>query len=190
MVNLISILLKRMFYDISIFLYKNLNNAFRIYMIRKFGGKIGERCQIRCAFLSDETYLIEIGNDVIISSKTNLITHEGGVSIFHYENSNLDLFGTIKIGNNCFIGMNCTILPNTVIGNNCLIGSGSVVRSIIPDNSVVIGNPAKVIMSTNMYKFLVNSNPLLYEYHVLSSKQKKRILLERVAKIKQGYKTE
>ena len=40
--------------------------------------------------------------------------------------------------------MNCTILPGVTIGDNSVIGAGSVVTKDIPNNSVAVGNPAKV----------------------------------------------
>lgn len=46
---------------------------------------------------------------------------------------------------NVFIGCNTTILGNVRIGSNVIIGAGSVVTKDIPSNSVVVGNPAKVI---------------------------------------------
>jgi acetyltransferase-like isoleucine patch superfamily enzyme len=43
------------------------------------------------------------------------------------------------------IGANSTVLPGIVIGANALIGAGSVVVQDVPDNAVVVGNPARVI---------------------------------------------
>ena len=143
---------------------------------------MGERCRISCMSFSPESYLIELGDDVIIAENTFLITHEGSVCVFHKESPDIDLFGKIIIGNNTFIGMNCLILPNTTIGSNCIIGSGTVVRGKIPDNSVVIGNPGKIITSTSEYKKIIFKNPALYEYKNLSDKEKKRILLEKLIK--------
>jgi len=48
--------------------------------------------------------------------------------------------------------MGAIILPNVEIGNNCIIGAGAVVMDSIPDNSVAVGNPAKVIFKTDMYR--------------------------------------
>lgn len=49
------------------------------------------------------------------------------------------------IGNNVTLGANVVIIGNVKIGNNVVIGAGSVVVKDVPDNSVVVGNPAKVI---------------------------------------------
>jgi acetyltransferase-like isoleucine patch superfamily enzyme len=67
----------------------------------------------------------------------------------------MDVFGTIVVKDNVYIGLDCTILPNTVIGSNCIIGTGSVVRGVIPDGSVVMGNPARVVMKTSLAKQLL-----------------------------------
>ena len=55
----------------------------------------------------------------------------------------------ITIGNDCWIGGNTIILPGIKIGNGCVIGAGSVVTKDIPENSLAVGNPAKVIRKLN-----------------------------------------
>jgi len=58
--------------------------------------------------------------------------------------------------------MSSIILPNTTIGNNCVIGAVSVVWGKIPDDSVLMGNPAKVVMKVSLYgKMLIHSKRTL-----------------------------
>ena len=51
---------------------------------------------------------------------------------------------TTLVGDNVWIGSNATIMPVT-IGDNSIIGAGAVVTKDVPENSVVVGNPAKII---------------------------------------------
>ena len=56
------------------------------------------------------------------------------------------------MGNNCFIGYGSIILPGVKIADNCIVGAGSVVtKSVLKENSVVAGNPAKYICSLEDY---------------------------------------
>lgn len=52
-----------------------------------------------------------------------------------------------RIGENCFIGGRSIIMPGIVIGNNCIVGAGAVVTRSIPDGSIVVGNPARIVRS-------------------------------------------
>jgi len=58
-----------------------------------------------------------------------------------------DLIGAkpIIIGKNCFIGCNSIILKGTILGDGCVVGAGAVVCGRFQPNSVIVGNPAKVI---------------------------------------------
>ena len=51
----------------------------------------------------------------------------------------------IRICDDVWIGANVTILPGVTIGNNVVIGAGAVVNKDIPDNSLAVGVPARVI---------------------------------------------
>ena len=80
---------------------------------RDLGVKIGENfSNIGPVDFSSEPYLISIGNDVRISMNVHFVTHDGGMHVIRqYKGIPADLFGTIEIGNNVFIGMNTIILP-------------------------------------------------------------------------------
>ncbi|WP_419239832.1 acyltransferase [Photobacterium leiognathi] len=122
------------------------------------GAIIGDNCNI-CAHT-----LIE--NDVVIGSN---VTIKSGVYIWDNIRIEDDVFigpcvaftndknprskqypekflqTIIKKG--ASIGANATILPGLVLGEYCMVGAGSVVTKNVPPNSVVIGNPAKVVRS-------------------------------------------
>jgi acetyltransferase-like isoleucine patch superfamily enzyme len=155
---------------------KKASNNVKIKYLRGQGMKIGDNCLINTLTFSTEPYLIEIGNHVAIANGTEIITHDGAIWSFRHELENADVFGKIKIGDNVFIGNNCTILPNTVIGNNCVVGAGSVVRGKFPDNSVIFGNPAKTMLSTTVQRFLYLQNPGLLKTAHLSDSKKKEII--------------
>lgn len=53
------------------------------------------------------------------------------------------------IGDNVYVAANATVIGDVHIGNNVIIGAGSVVVKDIPDNSVAVGNPARVIRTIN-----------------------------------------
>ena len=126
--------------------------------------KIGHSCVFtgkRISFGS-EPYLIEIGNNVRITADVKFITHDGGVGILRDKFPDINVFGKIKIGNNTFIGVNSIIMPGVNIGDNVVVGAGSVVTKNIPSNSVVVGVPAKVIMSIDEYeKKILNKSIIL-----------------------------
>lgn len=127
----------------------------RIRYYKKIGVKIGENTII----LSDESsfgsepFLIEIGNDCLISGNVNFLTHDGGMWVLNNLGitNKADKFGKIVIGNNVFIGIRTLIMPGVTIGNNCIVGAGSIITKDIPDNSVVAGVPARVICSIDDY---------------------------------------
>ncbi len=138
--------------------------------------RIGQNCYINNVNFSTEPYLIGIGNHVAIAAGTDFITHDGAIWCFREELRNADIFGKIKIGNNVFIGNNCTILLNTYIGDNCIIGAGSVVRGQFPENSVIIGNPAKVVLSMSMQKMLYLQNSGFLKTQGLPQKEKMKLI--------------
>ncbi|MGL4588720.1 MAG: 2,3,4,5-tetrahydropyridine-2,6-dicarboxylate N-acetyltransferase [Mycoplasmatales bacterium] len=51
----------------------------------------------------------------------------------------------VRVGNDTLIGANTVVLEGVQIGNNCVVGAGSIVTQDVPDNSVVIGSPARVV---------------------------------------------
>lgn len=157
----------------------------KIRYFRKRGMKIGKDCFLMTMSFSTEPYLIEIGDHTAISGGTTFITHDAAIRCFSADFPGDDVFGRIIIGSNVFIGDNSTILPNTTIGNNCIIGAGSVVRGKFPDNSVIVGNPAKVLTTMNIQKFMYGSNPGRLKTGRMTDKAKKPIVIRHFEELKQ-----
>ena len=63
----------------------------------------------------------------------------------------LEWTAPIIIGNDVYIGVRTLIMPGVRIGNRVVIGAGSIVTRDIPDNSVAVGVPARVIKSVDAY---------------------------------------
>lgn len=92
-------------------------------------------------------WLIKIGDNVTIAPRAHILAHDASTKMF------LDYtkIGCVNIGNNVFIGAESLVLPGVTIGNNVIIGANSTVTHNIPDNSVAVGSPAKVICSLDDY---------------------------------------
>jgi acetyltransferase-like isoleucine patch superfamily enzyme len=97
----------------------------------------------------DGSYDLKIGANIVISTGVVILTHDysyttGLISINEKPKTDVAILGPVIIGDNCFIGANALILPNTEIGNNCIIAAGAVVKGVFEDNSIIVGNPATV----------------------------------------------
>ena len=98
-----------------------------------------------------EPWIINIGKNVHITDGTRFITHDGGTLLFRHIVPDLEITKPITIGNNVYIGNNVILLPGVHVGNNVVIGAGAVVSRDIPDNSVAVGVPARVIKTCDEY---------------------------------------
>lgn len=115
---------------------------------RKKGVTVGENCRLYIKSWGSEPFLISMGDNVTITSGVKLITHDGSTCLVkNNKGKRYQRFAPIKIGSNVFIGVNSIIMPGVTIGSNVVIGAGSVVTKDIPDDSVAIGVPAKVVSS-------------------------------------------
>ncbi len=88
------------------------------------------------------------GNVKILDNDFHPIEAEARIKLLNDPNGgNSDLVPAkeISIGKNCFIGCNAIILKGTVLGDNCVVGAGAVVSGKFSANSVIAGNPARVI---------------------------------------------
>jgi acetyltransferase-like isoleucine patch superfamily enzyme len=123
---------------------------------QKFAKKVGVKVkgQIHIyggsrGMFGSEPFMIEIGNNVHITGECQFLTHDGSTLIFRKKVPTLEITKPISIGDDVFIGFRTIIMPGVKIGNNVVIGAGSVVTKDIPDNSLAVGNPCKVIKSSD-----------------------------------------
>jgi sugar O-acyltransferase (sialic acid O-acetyltransferase NeuD family) len=93
----------------------------------------------------------QIGAHVIINTNAS-IDHDCRIEDFVHISPNSTLCGNIKIGIGTQIGAGATLLPNITIGKWCKIGAGAVVTKDIPDYSVVVGVPGKIIKTLEPYE--------------------------------------
>lgn len=118
--------------------------------------KIGKNCNI-CAHALIEGDVV-IGNNVTVKSGVYIwdgTRIEDDVFIGPNATFTNDLMPRSKVYPESFmgvtlkkgssIGANATILPGITVGENAMIGAGSVVTRSVPNNAVVIGNPAKIV---------------------------------------------
>ena len=119
-------------------------------------GGIGENCYWGPTLMPVYPELIKLHNNVIIHGKAKLVPHDM-VNVFLKravpgEDFGYDeRLGCIEIMDNVYIATASRIMPNVRIGKNCIISAGSVVTQDVPENSVVAGNPAKVIGRFDMF---------------------------------------
>ena len=132
---------------------QSLSNLVGLYqrtiIVARHGGKItiGDRCGISGSTIYAMNE-INIGRDVIIGGNCKIIDND--FHPLHNEKRHPQHVEDIKkksinIGDGCFVGANSIILKGTTLGKNCVVGAGSVVHGTWPDNSIIAGNPAKLI---------------------------------------------
>lgn len=98
-----------------------------------------------------EPWIISLGKNVHITEGVNFITHDGGTLLYRHLVPDLEITKPIIVGDDVYIGNNVIILPGVKIGNNVVIGAGAIVSKDIPDNSVAVGVPARVIKTADEY---------------------------------------
>ena len=123
-----------------------------------------------------EPWIITIGDNVYLTDGVRFVTHDGGTLILRNEIPDLEITKPITIGNNVYIGVDTLILPGVNIGNNVVIGARSVVTHDIPDNSVAVGVPARVIKPLDEYKEKLSAESLHLGH--LKGKEKDEALKE------------
>ena len=135
--------------------YRKLTLKLKIKYYRAVGSQIGSNTYIAPNAYLDVSHKpgkIIIGDNCFITRNVIILSHTdtriGGPLKIWEKDGGKRTYGTTKIGNNVFIGVNSVIMPGADIGDNSIIGALSFVNGKIPAGSIAVGNPAKVIGST------------------------------------------
>lgn len=170
---------------VGIKMLKKMIKAAKYFLFIKANIKIGSGTRVLTRFsnFGSEPYLVEIGDNCLITSGVKFLTHDTSVEVAlrKYENQKTlengyfdkTLFGKIIIRDNCFIGVNSIVLPGVTIGPNSIVAAGSVVtKDVLPD-MVYGGNPARKICTIEEYYdknkdklTIINSSNNLHERKV------------------------
>lgn len=121
-------------------LYRFLLNRYTL----KYGWEIPHQTKIGKGFYISHYGGITVNGNTVIGENVNILTG----ALLGYSPRGLKK-GTPTIGNKVWIGPNSAIVGNVNIGNNVLIAPNAYVNFDVPDNSIVIGNPGKIIESQN-----------------------------------------
>lgn len=106
---------------------------------------IGDNCRLNGAYVHAQSS-ISIGDNCVIAAGVNIIDANGHQVISSNRTVGRDDPKPIWIGNNVWIGVNALILKGANIGDNSVVSAGSVVGGgDYPRNSLIQGNPAKVV---------------------------------------------
>lgn len=101
---------------------------------RKRGTKIGEGVRLLGQIVGINPHLVSIGDYTVVGVHSALLAH-----------CPIKGPGPCTVGNFVYLAYGVLVLPGVTIGDYCIIGAGSVVTKDIPANSIVAGNPARVL---------------------------------------------
>lgn len=142
---------------------QNRNNKLRYILYRmiygryiiKYGVDIGAKVEIGPGFILRHLGGIAIRNEVVIGHDVEILQ---GVTIGYERRGKRK--GSPNIGNYVWIGSNSVIVGDIKVGNNVLIAPNTFVNFDVPDNSIVIGSPGKIIHSEDAVKgYMDNTIP-------------------------------
>lgn len=88
---------------------------------------------------------ISLGDRVMIGPNCSLITVGHPVDDHRRREEGWEIAKPISVGRNTWFGANVTVLPGVTIGEDCVVGANTLVTTDIPDKSLVLGSPGRVV---------------------------------------------
>lgn len=125
----------------------------RIACLRMAGISIGSDCMISWgAKLDVSGGRIIIGDRCVITHGCIILSHDRAKKRIDPNDKGQ---GTVRLGNDVFLGVNSVVLRDVTIGDYTIVGAGSVVTRDVPSGVVVAGNPARIVKEFSSTKSLV-----------------------------------
>lgn len=118
---------------------------------RTVGATVGHDCRLYTHRLGTEPFLITIGDRVTVTHGVVFLTHDGAAGLVRDARGRRYRYARITIGNDVFIGVNSLILPGVAIGNRVIVRAGAVVTRSVPEGSIVVGAPARIVGAYDAY---------------------------------------
>lgn len=110
---------------------------------------IGSNTRIVGAYIHAQDSIV-MGKNCLIASGVNILDSNGHQVYSTNRTVNRDTPEKIVLGDNVWVGINAIILKGTTIGSNSIVAAGSVVKGTFPDNTLIAGNPAKVVKTLDI----------------------------------------
>jgi acetyltransferase-like isoleucine patch superfamily enzyme len=109
--------------------------------------EIGDGCSLSGGVVITAVSKVTLGQNVLIGRNVHISdhSHEFSATDVPIMKQGLGNIRPVSIGDGAWIGQGVVICPGSIIGKNAVIGANSVVKGTIPDHSVAVGAPARIV---------------------------------------------
>lgn len=132
-------------------MFGNFTTRCYLWLIEKRGFKHGKNFNIEKGANIDRAFcrIISCGDNVTLAKDVYVLAHDASMNKFLGKTK----VGSVRIGNNVFIGAKSIILPGVTIGDKVVVAASSCISHDIPSGEVWGGVPAKKIMDIDEFLY-------------------------------------
>lgn len=120
------------------------HTKFRIFFHRLRGVRIGKRCEIGYFVIMGNVHpeMIIIEDGAVVTARCTLLEHDNA---YYYTGRGSVNSKPVVIKKGAFLGVGCIVFPGVTIGERAIVGAMSLVKHDVTSDSIVCGNPARII---------------------------------------------